>query len=78
MPIAFKKDRAQFNEIVTVEEAETLLEWLQKHPKGKLDLGACTHLHPANLQVLMAAGCSIQTYPKDSSLAEWLKTALPH
>ena len=78
MPITFKKDRVQFNEIVTVEEAETLLEWLQKHPKGKLDLSACTHLHPANLQVLMASACRIQTYPQDSSLAGWLKTALNH
>lgn len=78
MAIVYKKDRARFHDIVTVEEAETLLEWLQKHPRGKLDLSACTHLHPANLQVLMAAGCSIQTYPQDSGLADWLKSVFTH
>ena len=36
MPIEFKKNRAIFRDEVRVEEAEALLEWLQKktHCKG--------------------------------------------
>lgn len=76
MPITFKKDRAVFSEDVGGDDAETLLEWLQKYPKGKIDLSACTHLQPANLQVLMAAKRSIIARPKDKLLAAWLDTAL--
>ncbi|KIH77225.1 hypothetical protein SAMN05660860_02197 [Geoalkalibacter ferrihydriticus] len=76
MPITFKKDRAIFSEVAGGDDAESLLEWLQKYPKGKIDLSACTHLQPANLQVLMAAKCSIVARPKDEHLAAWINTAL--
>ena len=76
MPITFKKDRAVFNENVGGEDAESLLEWLQKYPKGKIDLSDCTHLQPANLQVLMAAQRPISAKPKDKLLADWIETAL--
>jgi hypothetical protein len=76
MAITFKKDRAIFCDMAGGEDAESLLEWLQKYPKGKIDLSACTHLHPANLQVLMAAKRSTVIKPKDKLLAEWIDTAL--
>lgn len=76
MPIEYKKNLAVFSDIATVEEAEGLLEWLQNKPAAKVDLGACTHLHPANLQVLMAANSRIAVWPKDVNLRAWLETAL--
>jgi hypothetical protein len=76
MPIEFKGSRAVFREMVSVEEAEGLLEWLQKNPTAKLDLSTCDHLHPANLQVLMAANAVIARWPKNSDLRAWLQTAL--
>ena len=76
MPITFKKDRVVFSEMASGEDAERLLEWLQKHPKGKIDLCECTHLQPANLQVLMAAKRPIVAMPKDRLLADWLSSAL--
>jgi hypothetical protein len=76
MAITFKKDRAIFSDMVIGDDAENLLEWLQKYPKGKIDLSACSHLHPANLQVLMAAQRSITAKPKDELLAGWLDSVL--
>ncbi len=76
MAIAFKKTKAVFQDIVGVEEAEILLEWLHKHPKGKVDLSSCQHLHSAVLQVLMAARPSILALPSDALLAAWLDSAL--
>ena len=76
MAIAFKKTKAVFKDIVGVEEAEILLEWLHNHPKGKIDLSSCTHLHTATLQVLMAARPSITALPPDPHLAGWLDSAL--
>ena len=76
MTITFKKNRAIFCDTADGDDAESLLEWLQKFPKGKIDLSECTHLHPANLQVLMAAKCSITVMPNDKLLGDWLDTAL--
>ena len=76
MPIAYKKKLAVLSDIVIVDEAEALLEWLQNKPAARVDLDACTHLHPANLQVLMAAGCRVTAWPKDAALRGWLQTAL--
>lgn len=75
MAVEYKKNRGVFSEEVGGEDAEALLEWLNKYPKGKIDLGACTHLHPANLQVLMAARCVISVPPSDRGLAAWLDSA---
>lgn len=76
MTIRFEEERAVLADIVTVEEAENLLGWLQSHPGAPLDLSACTHLHAANLQVLMAANANITAWPEDAGLATWLKRAL--
>jgi hypothetical protein len=76
MPIDYQKKQVLFHDIVSVDEAEGLLEWLQNKPAAKIDLGACTHLHPANLQVLMAAKRRIAVWPNDADLRAWLETAL--
>ncbi|SMF97815.1 hypothetical protein SAMN02949497_4826 [Methylomagnum ishizawai] len=76
MAIEFTQDLATFHGVIGVEDAETLLEWLQNRPRAKVDLSACTHLHPANLQVLMAAKTAVGAWPTDPGLAAWLKPAL--
>lgn len=77
MPIEYKKNVALFRDIASVDEAEGLLEWLlNKAAAAKVDLGACTHLHPANLQVLIAAKSRIAVWPNDTSLRAWLETVL--
>jgi hypothetical protein len=76
MPIEFKKNRAMFHDVVGVEEAEGLLDWLQSKPAAKVDLSACGHLHTANLQVLMAARPEISSWPVNPELRAWLETAL--
>jgi len=77
MPIEYSKKRVVLRDIISVDEAEALLEWLQNKPAASVDLAACTHLHPANLQVLMAAGSRVCAWPKDAQLRGWLETALP-
>jgi hypothetical protein len=76
MPIEYKKNQLVFSHIVSVEEAEGLLAWLQEKPTAKLHLAACTHLHPANLQVLMAAKNLVSAWPKDANLRAWLESVL--
>ena len=76
MPVSYKKNLVQLNGVVSVEDAEGLLEWLLKRPAAKVDLAGCTHLHPANLQVLMAAGCAVKALPLDQGLAAWVASAL--
>jgi hypothetical protein len=76
MPIEFKNNCIILRDVVQVEEAETLLEALQKKPTLKVNLTACTHLHTANLQVLMAAKPRIGSWPQDSELCTWLQSVL--
>lgn len=76
MAINYKKNSAQLIDFVSVEEAEQLLSWIQSHPKGSVDLTLCTHLHPANLQVLMAARVKVSKWPADSALSDWIKPAI--
>jgi len=76
MALEFQKKQVLFNGVVGVEEAENLLAWLQKKSGVSADLSACEHLHPANLQVLMAAAVPIKAWPADPVLAAILQSAL--
>lgn len=76
MGIQYDKKIAKLTGFIGVEEAESLLEWLQSNPKGKIDLSRCEHLNAANLQVLMAAAPQISAWPTDVVLARWLRQAL--
>ncbi|MBV1777230.1 hypothetical protein KSF73_16030 [Burkholderiaceae bacterium DAT-1] len=76
MPIEFRRNVAVVTGSATVEEAEGLREWLQKKKSAKVDLAACTHLHSANLQVLMAGKQVVTAWPERLELAVWLRAAL--
>lgn len=76
MPFAIKNNTLVATELLGVEDAETLLDWLLNHPRGRLDLAACHHLHASNLQVLMAARHKIVVWPRQDTLADWLRAAL--
>ncbi|MCV2361983.1 hypothetical protein LNV23_00800 [Paucibacter sp. DJ1R-11] len=75
MPIEYQETGPVFRGLVGVEDAETLLEWLQQRPSATADLSQCEHLHPANLQVLLAANIAVQAWPKDAGLKGWLRSA---
>lgn len=76
MSITYSENMAILADIVSVEEAESLLEWLKAHPQGTVDLTRCRHLHTANLQVLMAAAPTIAAWPEDKAFAAWLQNTL--
>lgn len=76
MAILYKKNMAVFEGAVSVEDAEDLLAWLQKTPKARADFSACSHLHAANLQVLMAAHLPVAAWPLDPGLKVWLQSAM--
>lgn len=75
MSIEYTENRAIFQNIVNVDEAETLLVWLQKKKEVQIDFSDCTSLHPATLQVVMAVNPKIFAWPKDTSLSLWIKSA---
>jgi hypothetical protein len=63
-------------DVISVEDAEPLLEALQNVSSPLVDLSDCAHVHPANIQVLLAAGALVKAWPTDPSLAMWLKSVL--
>lgn len=76
MAIEYKKNLATLSDAISIEDAENLLQWIQQTPKGKVNLSACSHMHAAILQVLMAARTPVVAWPNDSNLAIWLRAAL--
>lgn len=76
MPIEFKKNLVVCREHIGVEEAEVLLSWLQKHRTAQIDLASCCYLHPASLQVLMAAAPRVKAWPEQAELRRWLQSAI--
>ena len=74
MPIEFRKKQVLLKGIVGVEEAENLLAGLQKRTGLGADLSACEHLHPANIQVLLAAQVPIDAWPADPLLQQFLQS----
>ncbi len=60
-----------------VEDAETLLQLLQAQPAGPIDWSACTRLHTAVLQVLLAAAPSIRGECGDPFVARWGRADAP-
>jgi hypothetical protein len=53
MGIRYLKKHAALEDIVTVEDAEALFDWLKQQAKPAVNLSKCVHLHAAVLQVLL-------------------------
>lgn len=53
MGIRYLKKHAVLEDIVTVEDAEALFDWLKQQAKPAVNLSKCLHLHAAVLQVLL-------------------------
>lgn len=72
MAIRYLKKHAALEGVVTVEDAEGLMQWLRGQTRPAVHLGRCEHLHAAALQVLMALGPRVVAAPADP----WLAAAL--
>ncbi|MDE1146251.1 MAG: hypothetical protein PW843_06440 [Azospirillaceae bacterium] len=54
------------------EDAETLVSALQLSPDSQVDLGTCTHLHGALVQVLLAFRAYVRDRAEDIFLKDWI------
>jgi hypothetical protein len=75
MTIRYLKKHAALEDVVTVEEAEALLQWLRAQARPAVHLGRCEHLHSAALQVLLALQPRIVAAPGQPALAAALGIA---
>ena len=75
MAIRYLKKHAALEDIVTVEDADALLEWLKKQPKPAVNLSKSKHLHAAILQVLLATRPAIVGEVPDPWMAQALAAA---
>jgi hypothetical protein len=74
MGIRYLKKHAALEGVVTVEDAEGLLQWLRMQGRPAVHLGRCEHLHGAALQVLLALQPRIVAPASDPWLAAALAT----
>lgn len=77
MPIEYKKTKATFVELVGIDETEGLLAWATASTQGRVDLAACSHVHPAVLQVILTTGLRVSAWPRETDLKQWLEPLLP-
>ena len=75
MAIDYRDHEVVITDIVGVEDAELLLAWLQEHGSAQADFSGCAHMHPANLQVLMAAQVRVAAWPAAGPLDTALRSA---
>ena len=72
MAIRYLKKHAALEGVVSVEEAEALMQWLRMQQRPAVHLGRCEHVHAAALQVLLAIKPKVVAPPPHS----WLAAAL--
>ena len=76
MNVECKRDQALFQDAVSAEQAEGLLEWMLEKPSVKVDLAALRLVGAPNPAVMSSAqprGCG---WPQDAELRAWLESAL--
>jgi hypothetical protein len=72
MAISYSETTVVIDGECGVEEAMPMLEFLQGHATARIDLRACTNLHSASLQVVMAVADRIASLPEEKFLSRWL------
>ncbi|MTJ79422.1 MAG: hypothetical protein F8N37_00135 [Telmatospirillum sp.] len=77
MALRFGKNGVTVDGGAGVEDALTLLEYLQSHPAAGVNLRKCETLHTAVLQVILASGRTVSAWPRDAVLARWLRSVFP-
>ena len=75
MGVRYLKKHAALEDIVTVEDAEALFDWLKQQAKPAVSMGKCTHLHTAVLQVLLMTRPKMQGEIADPLLRQVLQGA---
>jgi hypothetical protein len=76
VPLQLGSRTAALAGVVGIDETEPLVAWLRDRGRGRapvrIHLGACTHLHSAVLQALLAARVQISVPPVDPFLRTWV------
>lgn len=75
MSIRYLKKHAALEGVVTVEDAEGLLQWLREQARPAVHLGKCEHVHAAVLQVLLVMEPKLVAPPPQPWLAHALGAA---
>ena len=69
MPIRYLKKYAALEGHVSVDDAETLSQWLRNQNAPAVHMAKCQQVHAAVLQVLLALNPRVSAVPPDPWLA---------
>jgi hypothetical protein len=76
MPVRRVKPTIFLEGVCGYGDADIVLGWLREGARALLDMGTCTHLHPALLQVLVAGRLRLKRAPRDPFLRRWIVPVL--
>lgn len=73
MAIEYLENKAIFKEVVTIEEAEELFNWLLSQDEVEIDMTECIHIHTAILQLIHLFKSKLKLkLSADSDLQTWI------
>ncbi len=72
MPLEFRPSEVRLVDTCGAEDALELVDWLSKEERPAVDLAACTNMHPALLQTLLAFKPAISAGPTDPFITQWI------
>jgi hypothetical protein len=76
MPFECKRDEAVFQEAVSAEQADGMLEWLGEKPFVEVDLAASRPQRAVSAKVESSAPPRRRSWPHDAEMRAWLESAL--
>lgn len=76
MQIEVKSDKAPFQDAVSAEQAESLLEWTLAKPSIQFDLSASRPQRSVNPTVESTTQPRGRSWPHDAEMRAWLENAL--
>jgi hypothetical protein len=65
MSIEYKNNTAKLVDLISIEDVESLFNWLAERKKPKVDLGELDHMHTAVLQLLLVFKPTITDLPNN-------------
>ena len=76
MPLHCDGSLGVLSGVVSIEEVEPLVAWLQATPLPEVDLHECRHLHAAALQALLVHAPALARPAQEPFLAAWVNPLL--
>lgn len=72
MPVRYEEDTIHMDGFCAIDEAEELVRFLEEHPKSRVELSQCQHMHTALLQLLLSYRVELRGEAYNPFISKWI------